>query len=249
MLLERDKYIHWHRCHESSRVVSDIFWTHPDSLKLLNAFSNVLLMDNTYKTNKYRLPLLEIVGVTSTGLTFSAAFVLMSTECQNNFTWVLQKLRGLFFKGDVYPTIIISDRDLALMNAIEVVFPKATNLLCRFHINKNVKAKCKMLVHPREACDVVMKEWTTVIDCSDCEAFSKCVENFESVYLPWPIFLEYVQKTWIKAHKEKFVSAWTNKVMDMGNTTSNRYVVIFKICLYVNENFFISINYVCYMQG
>ena len=75
MLLECDNYIHWHRCHESSRVVSDIFWTHPDSLKLLNPFSNVLLMDNTYKKNKYRLPLLEIVGVTSTGLTFSAAFV------------------------------------------------------------------------------------------------------------------------------------------------------------------------------
>jgi len=123
MLLERDNYIHWHRCHESSRVVSDIFRTHPDSLKLLNAFSNVLLMDSTYKTNKYRLPLLEIVGVTSTRLTFSTVFVLMSTECENNFTWALQRLRGLFLRGDVYPTFIVSDRDLALVNAIEVVYP------------------------------------------------------------------------------------------------------------------------------
>ena len=86
------------RVHESSRVVSDIFWTHPDSLKLLNAFSNVLLMDTTYKTNKYRLPLLEVVGVTSTGLTFSAAFVLMATKRQNNFIWALQRLRGLFLR-------------------------------------------------------------------------------------------------------------------------------------------------------
>jgi len=123
MLLERDKYIHWHRVHESSRVVSDVFWTHPDSLKLLNAFSNVLLMDTTYKTNKYRLPLLEVVGVTSIGLTFSAAFVLMATKRQNNFIWALQRLRGLFLRQDVYPTVIVSDRDLALMNAIEVVFP------------------------------------------------------------------------------------------------------------------------------
>ena len=51
----------------------------------------------------------------------------------------------------MYPTIIVSDRDLALMNVIEVVFPEACNLLCRFHVNKNVKAKSKMLVHPREA--------------------------------------------------------------------------------------------------
>jgi len=196
-------------------------------------------MDSTYKTNKYRLPLVEIAGVTSTRLTFSAAFVLMSTKCENNFTWALQRLRGLFLRADVYPIVIVSDRDLALMNAIDVVFPEACNLLCRFHINKNVKAKCKMLVHPREVWDVVMKAWTTVIDCTDYEAFHKCVEGFESACLAWPIFLEYVQKTWIKPHKEKFVSVLTNKVMHMGNTTSNRYGVIFNVYLYVNESFLI----------
>jgi len=94
-----------------------------------------------------------------------------------------------------------------------------------------------MLVHLREACDVVMKAWATVVDCSDCEAFPKCVEKFKSTSLAWPIFLEYVQKTWIKPHKEKFVSAWTNKVMHMGNTTSNRYVVIYNVYLYVKDCF------------
>jgi len=52
---------------------------------------------------------------------------------------------------DSYPKVVVSDRDIALMNAINVVFPKASNLLCRFHIDKNVKAKCKMIVHPKEA--------------------------------------------------------------------------------------------------
>jgi len=78
-----------------------------------------------------------------------------------------------------------------------------------------------------------------VIDFTDCEAFPKCVEEFESVCLAWPIFLEYMQKTWIKPHKKKFVSAWTSKVMHMGNTTSNRYGVIFNVYLYVNESFLI----------
>jgi len=49
-------------------VVSDLFWMHHDSIKLLNAFNIVFLMDTTYKTNKYQLPLVEIVGVTSIGL-------------------------------------------------------------------------------------------------------------------------------------------------------------------------------------
>jgi len=224
MLLERDNYIHGSRCHEYSEIVSDIFWTHPDSVKLLNAFSIVLLMDSTYKTNRYRLPLLEIVGVTSTGLTFSVVFALLSTERENNFIWTLQRLKGLFFRGDVYPQVIVSDRDLALMNAISVVFPEATNILCRFHINKNVKAKCKMFVDSREAWDIVMNAWGAVVDCYKCDAYDEVVKGFETVCSSWPLFVDYVKKTWLIPHKEKFVKAWTDRVMHLGNTTSNRYI-------------------------
>jgi len=50
-------------------------------------------------------------------------------------------------RGDVYPKVIVSDRNIALMNAIAIVFPKACNILCQFHIDKNVKTKWKMIVH------------------------------------------------------------------------------------------------------
>jgi len=46
------------------------------------------------------------------------------------------------------------------MNAIRIVFPEANNLLYRFHIDKNVKEKCKILVHPREAWNQVMQPWS-----------------------------------------------------------------------------------------
>ncbi|XP_017438319.1 protein FAR1-RELATED SEQUENCE 5-like [Vigna angularis] len=167
MLLDRDKYIHWSRCADDSEVVNDIFWTYPDAVKLLNAFNIVFLMDSTYKTNKYRLPLLEIVGMTSIGLTFSVAFAFLSSERQNNFTWALEKLKGLFLTSEGGPKIIVSDRDLALMNAIANVFPESYQILCRFHIRKNVKAKCKMFVDSTEAWDVLMEAWENVMDCAD----------------------------------------------------------------------------------
>jgi len=107
----------------------------------------------------------------------------MSSERENNFIWALQRLRGLFLRGDVYPEFIVSDRDLALMNTIKLVFIEACNLLCRLHINNNVKAKCKMLVHPKDAWDVVMEARASVIDCWDCGAFPKCVERFECACL------------------------------------------------------------------
>jgi len=93
-------------------------------VKLFTAFSIVLVMDNTYKTNKYRLPLLEIVGVTSTDLTFSTVFVVLSSERESNFIWALERLRELFLRGDVLPKVIVSNMDLAFMNVISVVFLK-----------------------------------------------------------------------------------------------------------------------------
>ncbi|KAH1197775.1 Protein FAR1-RELATED SEQUENCE 5 [Glycine max] len=144
-LLERDQYIYWHRIKDED-VVRDIFWCHPDSVKLVNACNLVFLIDSTYKTNRYRLSLLDFVGVTPTGMTFSAGFAYVEGERVNNLVWALQRFRGLFLKHDALPEVIVTDRDQALMNAVKDVFPECTNLLCIFHINKNVKAKCKSLI-------------------------------------------------------------------------------------------------------
>jgi len=59
----------------------------------------------------------------------------------DNFEWALSKLKGLFVKDNVLPQVIVSDRDLAFMNALETVFPSSTNLLCSLHITKNVTVK------------------------------------------------------------------------------------------------------------
>jgi len=83
----------------------------------------------------------------STGLTFSATFAFLSSERQNNFTWALERLRCLFMTSKDGRQVIVTDKDPTLMNVIDIVFPKCYHFLCRFHIQKNVQAKCKMLVN------------------------------------------------------------------------------------------------------
>ena len=79
-------------------------------------------------------------------MTFSVVFEYLEGERVNNIVWALEQFRGLFLRKDCLPGVIVTDRDLALMNAVKTVFPESTNLLCRFHIDKNVKAKCKSLI-------------------------------------------------------------------------------------------------------
>ena len=137
-------------------MVRDLFWCHPDAVKLCNVCHLVFFIDNTYKTNMYKLSLLNFVGVTPTGMTFSAGFAYLEGERVNNIVWTLERFRGLFLRNDCFPIVIVTDRDLALMNALKIVFPKCTNLLCRFHIDKNVKAKCKSLIGQENAWEYVM---------------------------------------------------------------------------------------------
>ncbi|KAM6555829.1 hypothetical protein CsatB_002848 [Cannabis sativa] len=131
--LSEHNYIEWHRYEKDTNTVRDIFWAHPFGVDLLYIFPHVLVMDCTYKTNRYRLPLLEIVGVTSTEYTFSIAFVFLNSEQEDNYTWALDRLKTMM-GIDFLPNVIITDRELALINAIEKVFPAAKHLLCRSYI-------------------------------------------------------------------------------------------------------------------
>jgi len=159
-------------------------------------------MDTTYKTNKYRLSLLEIVWVTSTWLTFSTGFAFISSEGESNFTWALERLRGLFMTSKGGPQVIVSDRNLALMNAIGTVFLDCYHLICRFHIQKNVQPNRKMLVNFVDAWVVVMEAWKNVMHYEDKSTFIDCVESLCHVCISWPLFYEYVNESWIIPYKK-----------------------------------------------
>jgi transposase-like protein len=42
-----------------------------------------------------------------------------------------------------WPIVLVTDKKNALINAIKHVFPKTANFFFRWHLNKNIIAKCK----------------------------------------------------------------------------------------------------------
>ncbi|XP_050875837.1 uncharacterized protein LOC127079496 [Lathyrus oleraceus] len=70
-LVDDNSYASRYRIRGDGVTVRDIFLNYPDSIKLFNTFPIVLIIDSIYKTNKYILPLLEMVGVTSIKKTYS----------------------------------------------------------------------------------------------------------------------------------------------------------------------------------
>ncbi|KAI5435375.1 hypothetical protein KIW84_021980 [Lathyrus oleraceus] len=133
----------------------------------------------------------------------------------------MEKLKELFVKKDLCPQVILTDRDLALMKVIEIVFPRSTNLLCRFHINKNVGAKCKQHV-VNDLQKTIDTLWMEVVWASDEVEYGQRLHQLEQTSVDYIGFINYVKDTWLTPHKHRFVGAWINRVLHLGNTTTNR---------------------------
>lgn len=90
--IEEHKYVHFTISKCQATTVQDICWALPQSLKLFNNLPTVLIMDSTYKTKIYKMPLFEIVRVNSTDMAYYVGFVFLTSEKEENFTRVLEML-------------------------------------------------------------------------------------------------------------------------------------------------------------
>nr|KAJ0227310.1 hypothetical protein LSAT_V11C100002350 [Lactuca sativa] len=142
--------------HNSIGHITHLFITHPLSIKLAKAFSNIFIMDYTYKTNKYNMRLLDIIVVSCFNTSFYYDFVLLEREDEDSYIWALSVFKKTFENHE--PTVIMSDRELALMNAINMVFPNMTNLLCIWHIEKNVEFEL-FYQKKKVATEYIKKTW------------------------------------------------------------------------------------------
>ncbi|XP_038687544.1 uncharacterized protein LOC119986927 [Tripterygium wilfordii] len=110
------EYFFDYRANHTTNELEALFFAHPSSLDRLRAFPDVLSMDATYQTNRYGLPLIEIVSVTSTSQTFCIAFAYLHSEKEASYTWALECLRPAMHRC-TSPRVIITDRELGLMKA------------------------------------------------------------------------------------------------------------------------------------
>ncbi|GAA0160256.1 hypothetical protein LIER_43516 [Lithospermum erythrorhizon] len=60
--------------------LTHVCFAHPNSVQLSRSYSNVFVMDCTYKTNRYNMPLLEIIRIRSFNTSFYFCFIFLKSE-------------------------------------------------------------------------------------------------------------------------------------------------------------------------
>jgi hypothetical protein len=215
-------YLHDFITNQDTNEITDIVWVHPTSLQLSVNFSSVLVIDATYKTNEYRKPLLEVVGITSTNLSYSLMFAYLNNERAERVTWALDTLKKwMVGKGASLPLVFVTDRDLALMKAIETCFPTARHILCIWHINQCVMKHCSAALGPK--LKDFYHSWQSLIHSSTPSSYQQKWVVMCNEYSQYPHVLNYVEDAWLMPYRNRFITAWIDTCMHLGSNSSQRY--------------------------
>ena len=117
---------------------------------LANKFIDVLIIDASHKTNRFEMPLLDIVTVDNLGKTCTVFIALLKSQKYEEFKWALESFKSNLSNS---PKVIFTDEEEALRKGgfvlffsynflgVKEVFKNSTNYLCEWHVEQNLKKK------------------------------------------------------------------------------------------------------------
>jgi hypothetical protein len=188
-----------------------LFFAHPEATKLLKEHPDILLLDCTYKTNRFCMPLLNICAVTGNRKTVQVALCFLSREKKEDYDWAIVQFQTLMKDyGIPEPVSIVTDRELALMNTLDNIFKQSSHILCSWHVNINILANCRQyypkdIRNPDQATKAnpqgyipdpewtdFLKDWVLLLDSSSYDKYTSCLVQFRT-HKKVPVV--YVEKT------------------------------------------------------
>ena len=88
--------------------------------------------------------MLDILGIDGLDQGFTVGVALLDHETHEDYDWAVAHLRNCFQPG-IFPSIVVTDCEQALIQAIESKFPaiRTKTAICYWHVSMNVVKNCK----------------------------------------------------------------------------------------------------------
>jgi hypothetical protein len=113
-----------------------LIWSNLQSQMDHGAFGDLVIFDNTYRVNRYNLPFISFIGVNHHRGTVVFACGIISDETVGSYVWLLEAFLEMMHQK--HPMSVITDGDLAMVKAIEVVLTNTDHRLCSWHVEENM---------------------------------------------------------------------------------------------------------------
>ncbi|RHZ58061.1 hypothetical protein Glove_376g2 [Diversispora epigaea] len=149
-------------------------------------YHDVILNDNTAKTNCYQMPLSLFLVIDNNTRSRLVAQALVSDEMTESYKWILECTKNATITE---PLVFVTDADPAADAAIGQIYIITYQIHCIFHISENLPKNLKSKL------------------CDQYENFSNLVEKYPSVkdYLMRVLYPN--RQTWVRAFTSKIFTA------------------------------------------
>ena len=130
--------------HENIKEIKTLFFVNKNIKNILCKNLEMLVINYTYKTNRYNMFLLNIVHHIVIKITFYIDFAFIDKEKKNRYMWVIDQLKTLYKSLSIDDfTIVVIDLNLDLINVLKKFYLDVHVFIYIWHMNKNVKVNCK----------------------------------------------------------------------------------------------------------
>ena len=152
----------------------------------------VLIVDYIYKTNKFKLPLNTVQGITVIKSNFIASYSFILSEKDRDYAWVIMQQKLLYNQFLILdPGLFITNAEQALANGISSVFSNAAYILYVFYIDNNIKTQACRSMYFQPDIDEFIKMWKAVHQQDTLEKLDKKWEALQDKFQQDPELLDY----------------------------------------------------------
>lgn len=120
--------------------LKSIFFAYTNAIQLARSFPEVVSMDATYRTNRMKMPFINVVGIGNVGYPALKSFAIagrwLLNEDNDSHMWFANTLKTVVYPSgqESTPGVIVTDSEGALINALDNAFPQAAKMLRQVHL-------------------------------------------------------------------------------------------------------------------
>src|SRR5947209_8146948 len=185
----------------------------PEQRERWSKFYDIIIHDNTARTNKYNYPLSLFILIDNYNKSRLAAQAFMQDERQESYEWLL---RCCLEACEIPPTTFITDADPAMIAAASIVFPNAHHMQCLFHLYQNLSKNLRSSLGP------LYKEFLKdfrAIQRSHCESvFERRSQGIVEKYAAGKKYIT----TMLLNRKHSWVKCFTSRHFTAGTQSTQR---------------------------
>lgn len=161
--------------------------------------------------------------MTAENQTFTAAAIIITSESTAWYCRALLAFKEVLGASVDDIKVIVTDRDEALMGALNTNFSTVKRMMCTWHINKNLAAAGQKGVE-EEVWEEFYKDWIRwIVYLRNTEEYYEGVAKFKNKYKEIPSLAKgYSYAVGLLTIKQYFVHAYTNNYRHYGQRNSSR---------------------------